>query len=214
MPEPITDATLRAHRAVAVADSASAAALTMGLLGGRDVLTVDSMQAKIKCSCAAWAADFCPSPWYGLCRGRPTGGPGRTARTQRAHALCLGWPGLYRARPGAAMVAEPAAKPCNTACAAGKPPPFLMRKSAPGVVEWVRSRIFFRHLPERPAHARPKPSRAATRPEPRAPHPRPPHRRHRRRHGRCGMRPPSCRRGTRSPFSKRATAPGGRTSTF
>ena len=46
-PEPITDATLLEHRAVAVADSAQRDGMTMGLLGGQDVLTVDTMQAKV-----------------------------------------------------------------------------------------------------------------------------------------------------------------------
>ena len=42
-PEPISDATLLEHRAVAVADSATRGGATMGLLGGQDVLTVDTM---------------------------------------------------------------------------------------------------------------------------------------------------------------------------
>ncbi len=35
MPEPITDAVMLRHRAVAVADSAQRGGMTMGLLGGR-----------------------------------------------------------------------------------------------------------------------------------------------------------------------------------
>ena len=44
--EPLTDTVIRQHRAVAVADTAlQGSALTFGLLGGQDVLTVASMQA-------------------------------------------------------------------------------------------------------------------------------------------------------------------------
>ena len=47
-PEPLSDATLQMHRAVAVADSVQrGAGLTFGLLHGQDVFTVASMQAKI-----------------------------------------------------------------------------------------------------------------------------------------------------------------------
>jgi DNA-binding transcriptional LysR family regulator len=47
-PEPLTDDMLRAHRAVAVADSISRGrGVTVGLLGGQDVFTVASMQAKL-----------------------------------------------------------------------------------------------------------------------------------------------------------------------
>ena len=47
-PEPLSDATLQLHRAVAVADSVQrGAGLTFGLLHGQDVFTVASMQAKI-----------------------------------------------------------------------------------------------------------------------------------------------------------------------
>ncbi len=47
-PEPLTDEMLRAHRAVAVADSISRGrGVTIGLLGGQDVFTVASMQAKL-----------------------------------------------------------------------------------------------------------------------------------------------------------------------
>jgi DNA-binding transcriptional LysR family regulator len=47
-PEPLTDEAIRMHRAVAVADSVSRGrGVTIGLLGGQDVLTVASMQAKL-----------------------------------------------------------------------------------------------------------------------------------------------------------------------
>lgn len=47
-PEPLSDATIQKHRAVAVADTVQRGrALTFGLLGGQDVFTVASMQAKL-----------------------------------------------------------------------------------------------------------------------------------------------------------------------
>src|SRR5690606_33003599 len=61
-PEPVTDATLREHRAVAVADSAQRGGMTMGLLGGQDVLTVDSMQAKIQVQLRGLGGGFLPEP--------------------------------------------------------------------------------------------------------------------------------------------------------
>jgi len=46
--EPLTDEQLRQHRAIAVADSISRGrGVTIGLLGGQDVFTVASMQAKL-----------------------------------------------------------------------------------------------------------------------------------------------------------------------
>lgn len=47
-PEPLSDEMMRSHRAVAVADSISRGrGVTFGLLGGQDVFTVASMQAKL-----------------------------------------------------------------------------------------------------------------------------------------------------------------------
>ncbi len=47
-PEPLSDALIQQHRAVAVADSVQRGrGLTFGLLGGQDVFTVASMQAKL-----------------------------------------------------------------------------------------------------------------------------------------------------------------------
>jgi DNA-binding transcriptional LysR family regulator len=47
-PEPLTEELMRAHRAVAVADTISRGrGVTIGLLGGQDVLTVATMQAKL-----------------------------------------------------------------------------------------------------------------------------------------------------------------------
>jgi DNA-binding transcriptional LysR family regulator len=47
-PEPLSDETVRAHRAVAVADTISRGlGVTFGLLGGQDVFTVATMQDKL-----------------------------------------------------------------------------------------------------------------------------------------------------------------------
>ncbi len=47
-PEPLSEEQMRAHRAVAVADTISRGrGVTIGLLGGQDVLTVATMQAKL-----------------------------------------------------------------------------------------------------------------------------------------------------------------------
>ena len=43
LPEPISDSQLRAHRLIAVADSARQSQVTMGILPGQDVFTVDML---------------------------------------------------------------------------------------------------------------------------------------------------------------------------
>ncbi|MEO8545642.1 MAG: LysR family transcriptional regulator [Burkholderiaceae bacterium] len=63
MAEPLTDAMLRQHRAVAVADSVQRGnGLTVGLLGGQDVFTVASMQAKLDAQLRGIGAGFVPEP--------------------------------------------------------------------------------------------------------------------------------------------------------
>ncbi|MFN9726767.1 LysR family transcriptional regulator [Acidovorax sp.] len=61
-PQPITDATLRQHRAVAVADTATRGGATAGLLSGQDVLTVDSMQTKVQVQLRGLGGGFLPEP--------------------------------------------------------------------------------------------------------------------------------------------------------
>lgn len=61
MPEPLSDATLQQHRAVAVADSIQrGAGLTFGLLGGQDVFTVPTMDAKLDAQLRGLGAGFLP----------------------------------------------------------------------------------------------------------------------------------------------------------
>ncbi|MFM8610147.1 MAG: LysR family transcriptional regulator [Burkholderiaceae bacterium] len=61
--EPIRDEVVQQHRAVAVADSiAQGASLTLGLLGGQDVLTVATMQDKLAVQLRGLGAGFLPEP--------------------------------------------------------------------------------------------------------------------------------------------------------
>jgi DNA-binding transcriptional LysR family regulator len=61
--EPIADAELIHHRAIAVADSAQRLTpITVNLLPGQDVLTVSSMQAKIDAQLRSLGCGFVPEP--------------------------------------------------------------------------------------------------------------------------------------------------------
>jgi DNA-binding transcriptional LysR family regulator len=61
-PEPLTDTVLRAHRAVAVADSVQrGGGLTLGLLGGQDVFTVPGMPAKLEAQLRGLGGGFLPT---------------------------------------------------------------------------------------------------------------------------------------------------------
>jgi DNA-binding transcriptional LysR family regulator len=60
-PEPLTDAVLAQHRAVAVADSVSrGTGLTIGLQGGQDVFTVPDMQSKLEAQLRGLGGGFLP----------------------------------------------------------------------------------------------------------------------------------------------------------
>ncbi len=62
-PEPLTDAVLQHHRAVAVADSVQrGGGVTIGLLGGQDVFTVPSMTAKLEAQLRGLGGGFLPEP--------------------------------------------------------------------------------------------------------------------------------------------------------
>ena len=59
--EPLCDALLQQHRAVAVADSVSrGAGVTMGLQGGQDVFTVPDMQSKLEAQLRGLGGGFLP----------------------------------------------------------------------------------------------------------------------------------------------------------
>ncbi|SFD66420.1 LysR family transcriptional regulator [Paracidovorax konjaci] len=102
-PEPLTDTVLRQHRAIAVADSAQRGGVTMGLLGGQDVLTVDSMQTKLQAQLRGLGAGFLPEPMV-----RPYVDAGRlvvreVARPARRVRLHYAWGGAGHAPPGRAL---------------------------------------------------------------------------------------------------------------
>ncbi|GKS84528.1 LysR family transcriptional regulator [Acidovorax sp. SUPP1855] len=101
--EPITDTVLRMHRAVAVADSAQRGSVTMGLLGGQDVFTVDSMQAKLQAQLRGLGGGFIPEPM-----ARPYLEAGRlvtrrVARARRNVQLHYAWGGPGHSAPGRAL---------------------------------------------------------------------------------------------------------------
>ena len=61
--QPLSDADVRAHRAVAVADSVpQGIGITIGLLAGQDVFTVPSMSAKLDAQLRGMGAGFLPEP--------------------------------------------------------------------------------------------------------------------------------------------------------
>lgn len=103
MPEPITDAVMLRHRAVAVADSAQRGGMTMGLLGGQDVLTVDTMQAKVQAQLRGLGGGFLPEPMV-----RPYVEAGhlvarRVARPERSLRIHYAWGGPGFTTPGRAL---------------------------------------------------------------------------------------------------------------
>ncbi len=103
IPEPITDAVMLRHRAVAVADSAQRGGMTMGLLGGQDVLTVDTMQAKVQVQLRGLGGGFLPEPMV-----RPYLEAGRlvakrVARPERQLRLHYAWGGPGFTAPGRAL---------------------------------------------------------------------------------------------------------------
>jgi DNA-binding transcriptional LysR family regulator len=60
-PEPLSDASLQQHRAVAVADSVSrGTGLTIGLQGGQDVFTVPDMASKLEAQLRGLGGGFLP----------------------------------------------------------------------------------------------------------------------------------------------------------
>jgi DNA-binding transcriptional LysR family regulator len=60
---PLSDAVLRQHRAVAAADSSRAGpSMTVNLVGGQDVLTVPTMQAKLAAQLHGLGGGFLPEP--------------------------------------------------------------------------------------------------------------------------------------------------------
>ncbi|MBK9133357.1 MAG: LysR family transcriptional regulator [Betaproteobacteria bacterium] len=90
--EPLTDAVLVHHRAIAVADTAQRLApLTLNLLPGQDVLTVPSMRAKLEAQLRGLGCGFVPEP---MARAHLEAGhlvSRRTARAPFVASLFYAW---------------------------------------------------------------------------------------------------------------------------
>ncbi len=102
--EPLSDALLQRHRAVAVADTAQrGAALSIGLLGGQDVLTVASMQAKLDAQLRGLGGGFVPE-----CMARAYLETGRlvakrVSRPERVASVRYAWRGAHASAQGRAL---------------------------------------------------------------------------------------------------------------
>ena len=103
-PEPLSDALIQQHRAVAVADSVQRGnGLTYGLLGGQDVFTVASMQAKVEAQIRGLGGGYLPRCMVanhletGLLVAK------KTERPNRAVAISYGWRGANVAAQGRAL---------------------------------------------------------------------------------------------------------------
>lgn len=103
-PEPLSDRVLQAHRAVAVADSLQhGSGMTFGLLGGQDVFTVPTMQAKLAAQLHGLGGGFLPEPM-----ARPHIAAGRlivrtTERSTRVARLHSAWRNTAPAQAGRAL---------------------------------------------------------------------------------------------------------------
>lgn len=98
--EPLADALLQKHRAIAVADSVSrGSGLTVGVLGGQDVLTVPTMQAKLDAQLRGLGGGFLPEPMAkpyldtGRLVARKVERPTRVARMSYAWRVSAAGPG-------------------------------------------------------------------------------------------------------------------------
>lgn len=103
MAEPLSDATLLLHRAVAVADSAQGSSVSLGLLAGQPVFTVGSMQAKLQAQLRGLGCGFLPEPL-----ARPYLAAGQLVERQLARPgssfrLHYAWNGTPQAQAGRAL---------------------------------------------------------------------------------------------------------------
>lgn len=102
--EPLSDATLQQHRAVAVADSIQrGAGLTFGLLGGQDVFTVPSMKDKLDAQLRGLGGGFLPESL-----ARPYIDTGhlvhkKVVRPERVVRVGYAWRSGYAANQGRAL---------------------------------------------------------------------------------------------------------------
>lgn len=102
--EPLSDEVLRRYRAVAAADSARAGpSMTVNLVGGQDVLTVPTMQAKLAAQLHGLGGGFLPEP---MARPYLEAGHLVARRTERVAPLGqmhLAWRIRSAAGPGRAL---------------------------------------------------------------------------------------------------------------
>lgn len=104
VPEPLGDDVVREHRAVAVADSATRAeSLSIGLLPGQDVFTVDSMPAKLEAQLRGLGVGFLPA-----CLAQPYIDTGRliekrVERPEHQVQFCYAWRRAGRGGTGKAL---------------------------------------------------------------------------------------------------------------
>jgi DNA-binding transcriptional LysR family regulator len=103
-PEPLTDDCVRQHRAVAVADTITrGGGITIGLLGGQDVFTVATMQAKLDAQLRGLGCGFVPE-----CMALPYIETGRLVvkqmeRPQRVVRVHYAWRSVAAAGQGRAL---------------------------------------------------------------------------------------------------------------
>ncbi len=104
MTEPLCDAVIRQHRAVAVADTITrGGGMTIGLLGGQDVFTVATMQAKLDAQLRGLGCGFVPE-----CMARAYTETGRLVvlqveRPQRLVRVNYAWRNITPAGHGQAL---------------------------------------------------------------------------------------------------------------
>ena len=103
-PEPLKDELVRQYRAVAVADTISRGnGMTIGLLGGQDVFTVATMQAKLEAQLRGMGSGFVPE-----CMARVYIETGQLVvkkmeRAQRVVRINYAWRSTPKAGPGRAL---------------------------------------------------------------------------------------------------------------
>ena len=103
-PEPLKDELVRQYRAVAVADTISrGSGMTIGLLGGQDVFTVATMQAKLEAQLRGMGSGFVPE-----CMARVYIEAGQLVvkkmeRTEREIRINYAWRSTPKAGPGRAL---------------------------------------------------------------------------------------------------------------
>ena len=103
LPEPLSDEVLLQHRLIAVADSGVRSNVSYGVVNGQDVLTVDSMQAKVEAQVRGIGGGFLPR---GMVQAYLDAGLLVTRQVQRGNrtiGLHYAWSGAAHRSPGRAL---------------------------------------------------------------------------------------------------------------